>query len=65
MYHDQLRLTDITCVAFDTETTQPFPIRHLLVEVGAIRFWLDSRELATFHLPIDSASSRLPPPRPS
>jgi DNA polymerase-3 subunit epsilon len=48
MDHAQTRLTDITFVAFDTETTGLFPIMHRLVEIGAIRFRLDGRELATF-----------------
>jgi DNA polymerase-3 subunit epsilon len=48
MYHAQSRLTDLTFLAFDTETTGLFPIRHRLVEVGAIRFGLDGRELTTF-----------------
>jgi DNA polymerase III epsilon subunit family exonuclease len=53
MYHDQPRLTDITFVAFDTETTGLFPIMHRLVEIGAVRFRLDGRELATFEQLID------------
>jgi len=48
MYHGQPPLTDIVFVAFDTETTGLFPIMHRLVEVGAVRFRLDGRELATF-----------------
>jgi DNA polymerase III subunit epsilon len=54
MYHDQPRLTDITFVAFDTETTGLFPIMHRLVEIGAVRFRLDGRELATFQSLINS-----------
>jgi DNA polymerase III epsilon subunit family exonuclease len=60
MHHAQPRLTDITFVAFDTETTGLFPIMHRLVEIGAVRFRLDGRELATFqqlidpHIPIPS-----------
>ena len=53
MYHAQSRLTDITVVAFDTETTGLFPIMHRLVEVGAVRFRLDGCELATFQTLID------------
>jgi DNA polymerase III subunit epsilon len=53
MYHAQSRLTDITFVAFDTETTGLFPIMHRLVEIGAIRFRLDGGELATFQQLID------------
>jgi DNA polymerase III epsilon subunit family exonuclease len=53
MYHAQPRLTDITVVAFDTETTGLFPIMHRLVEIGAVRFRLDGRELATFEQLID------------
>ena len=51
MYHAQPRLTDITFVLFDTETG--FPIMHRLVEIGAVRFRLDGRELATFQQLID------------
>jgi DNA polymerase III epsilon subunit family exonuclease len=54
MYHDQPRLTDSTFVAFDTETTSLFPIMHRLVEIGAVRFRLDGRELATFQSLINS-----------
>jgi DNA polymerase III epsilon subunit family exonuclease len=53
MYHDQLRLTAITFVAFDTETTGLFPIMHRLVEIGAVRFRLDGRDHATFQQLID------------
>jgi DNA polymerase-3 subunit epsilon len=53
MHHAQPRLTDMTFVAFDTETTGLFPMMHRLVEVGAVRFRLDGRELATFHQLID------------
>jgi DNA polymerase III epsilon subunit-like protein len=49
MHHAQPRLTDITFLAFDTETTGLFPIMHRMVEVGAVRFRLDGRELETFH----------------
>ena len=48
MYHAQPRLTDITVVALDTETTGIFPMMHRLVEIGAVRFRSDGRELATF-----------------
>jgi DNA polymerase III epsilon subunit family exonuclease len=48
MHHPQPRLTDITLLAFDTETTGLSPIMHRLVEIGAVRFRLDDRELATF-----------------
>jgi len=48
MNYPQTRLTDISFVAFDTETTDLFPIMHLLVEIGAVHFPLDGRELATF-----------------
>jgi len=48
MSDTQPRLTDITFVAFDTKTTGLFPIMHRLVEIGAVRFRLDGRELATF-----------------
>ena len=53
MYHAQPRLTDITVVALDTETTGLHPIVHRLVEVGAVRFRLDGWELATFQQLID------------
>jgi DNA polymerase-3 subunit epsilon len=53
MYHDQPHLTDITFVAFDTETTGLFPIMHRLVEIGDARFRLDGHELATFQTLID------------
>jgi DNA polymerase III subunit epsilon len=48
MDHAQTRLTDITFVAFDTETTGLHPIMHRLVEIGAIRFRLDGSETTTF-----------------
>jgi DNA polymerase-3 subunit epsilon len=48
MKYTQPRLTDISFLAFDTETTGLFPIMHRRVEVGAVRFQLDARELATF-----------------
>jgi hypothetical protein len=50
MNHAQPHLTDITLLALDTETTGPFPIMHRLVEIGAVRFRLDGRELATFQM---------------
>jgi DNA polymerase III epsilon subunit family exonuclease len=53
MYHAQPSLTDIVFVAFDTETTGRFPVMHRLVEIGAVRFRPDGRELATFQQPID------------
>jgi DNA polymerase III epsilon subunit family exonuclease len=53
MYHAQPRLTDITFVALDTETTGLHPIVHRLVEIGAVRFRLDGCELATFEQLID------------
>jgi DNA polymerase III epsilon subunit family exonuclease len=53
MPHAQPRLTDITFVAFDTETTGLHPIVHRLVEIGAVRFRLDDGELATFQQLID------------
>jgi DNA polymerase III subunit epsilon len=60
MNHAQPRLTDITFLAFDTETTGLFPIIHRLVEIGAIRFRLDGRELATFQTLINP---QIPIPR--
>jgi DNA polymerase III subunit epsilon len=53
MHHAQPRLTDITFLALDTETTGLFPIMHRLVEIGAVRFRLDGRELASFQQLID------------
>jgi DNA polymerase III epsilon subunit len=53
MYHAQSRLTDLTFLAFDTETTGLRPMMHRLVEIGAIRFRLDGHELATFQTLID------------
>jgi DNA polymerase III epsilon subunit family exonuclease len=53
MYHAQPRLTNITFVAFDTETTGLHPIVHRLVEIGAVRFRLDGRGTATFQQLID------------
>jgi DNA polymerase-3 subunit epsilon len=53
MYHAQPRPTDITFVAFDTETTGLHPMAHRLVEVGAMRFRLDGHETATFQQLID------------
>jgi DNA polymerase III epsilon subunit family exonuclease len=53
MHHAQPRLTNITFVAFDTETTGLQPIVHRLVEVGAVRFRLDGHETATFQQLID------------
>jgi len=46
-------LTDLTFLALDTETTGLFAVMHRLVEIGAIRFRLDGRELATFQQLID------------
>jgi DNA polymerase III subunit epsilon len=53
MTQDHPPLTDVTFVAFDTETTGLFPIMHRLVEVGAVRFRLDGQELATFQTLVD------------
>jgi DNA polymerase III epsilon subunit len=53
MYHARPRLTDITFVALDTETTGLQPIVHRLVEIGAVCFRLDGWELATFQQLID------------
>jgi DNA polymerase III epsilon subunit len=53
MTHDHRSLTDHTFLAFDTETTGLFPTMHRLVEVGAIHFRLDGRELPTFEQLID------------
>jgi len=48
MNNTRPRLTDLTFLALDTETTGLFPIMHRLVEIGAVRFRLDGRELANF-----------------
>jgi DNA polymerase III epsilon subunit family exonuclease len=48
MNDTQPRLTDVSFVALDTETTGLFPMMHQLVEIGAVRFWLDGREVVTF-----------------
>jgi DNA polymerase III subunit epsilon len=53
MRQNQRRLSEVTFLAFDTETTGFYPIMHRLVEVGAVRFRLDGRELATFEQLID------------
>jgi DNA polymerase III epsilon subunit family exonuclease len=53
MTQDHRSLTYHTFLAFDTETTGIFPIMHRLVELGAVRFRLDGRELATFQQLID------------
>jgi DNA polymerase III subunit epsilon len=53
MSRDRHSLAEATFIAFDTETTGLFPIMHRLVEVGAVRFRLDGRELATFQILID------------
>lgn len=50
---DTRRLTDVTFVAFDTETTGLRPMVHKLVEVGAVRFRGDGDELETFQQLID------------
>ena len=60
MHHVHQSLTEITFLALDTETTGLFPIMHQLVEVGAIRFRLDGRELTTFQQLIDP---QIPIPR--
>jgi DNA polymerase III epsilon subunit family exonuclease len=48
MNNTRPRLTDLTFLALDTETTGLFPIMHRLVEIGAVRFRLDGRDLASF-----------------
>jgi DNA polymerase III epsilon subunit family exonuclease len=53
MRQNQRRLSEITFLAFDTETTGLHPIMHRLVEVGAVRFRLDGHELASFQQLID------------
>jgi DNA polymerase III epsilon subunit-like protein len=60
MYHARPQLTDLTFLASDNETTGLFPIMHRLVEIGARRFRLDGRELATFQSLINS---QIPIPR--
>jgi DNA polymerase-3 subunit epsilon len=53
MNDTQPRLTDITFVAFDTESTGLHPIVHRLVEMAGICFRPDGHELATFQTLID------------
>ena len=53
MTGDQRRLDEVTFIAFDTETTGLTPLVHRLVEVAAVCFRLDGRELATFQQLID------------
>jgi DNA polymerase-3 subunit epsilon len=53
MTRDQRRLDEVTFIAFDTETTGLTPVVDRLVEVGALRFRLDGRELATFQQLVD------------
>jgi DNA polymerase III epsilon subunit family exonuclease len=53
MTRDQRRLDEVTFIAFDTETTGLTPIVNRLVEVAALCFRLDGRELATFQQLID------------
>jgi DNA polymerase III epsilon subunit family exonuclease len=48
MKRNQRHLGDVTFLALDTETTGLFPIIHRMVEVGAVRFRLNGREVATF-----------------
>jgi hypothetical protein len=48
MIPDRRSLADVMSIAFDTETTDLFPIMHGLVEVDAVRFRLDGHELAAF-----------------
>ena len=60
MSRDQRRLSDVTFLAFDTETTGLQPIVHRLVEIGAVRFRLDGHETATFQQLIDPHIS-IPP----
>jgi DNA polymerase III epsilon subunit-like protein len=53
MDHTQPRLSDISFVAFDTETTDLFPIMRRLVEIGAVRFRSNGHELAALQRLID------------
>ncbi len=46
---DQKSRTMPTFVAFDTETTGVWAPAHRLVEIGAIKFRLDTRDTETFH----------------
>jgi DNA polymerase III alpha subunit (gram-positive type) len=57
MHYTPQRLTDGAIVALDTEATGIFLIVHRLVEVGAVRFRLEGRELATFQTLIDPQMS--------
>ncbi|HXH13725.1 MAG TPA: exonuclease domain-containing protein [Alphaproteobacteria bacterium] len=50
---DHRQLSEVTFLAFDTETTGLHPIVHRLVEVAGVCFRLDGRELATFQSLID------------
>jgi DNA polymerase-3 subunit epsilon len=53
MTPDTRDLTDVTFVAFDTETTGLRPLVHKLLEVGAVRFRGNGEELETFQQLID------------
>ncbi|HEX2278399.1 MAG TPA: exonuclease domain-containing protein [Candidatus Tectomicrobia bacterium] len=53
MTRDQRRLDEVTFIAFDTETTGLTPIVDRIVEVAALCFRLDGRELAAFQQLID------------
>ena len=57
---DRRRRAVVTFLAFDTETTELFPIMHRLVEVGAVRFRSDGRELGTFQ-PLINPEVPIPP----
>lgn len=46
-------LAEMAFLACDTETTGLLPIMPRLVEIGAVRFRLDGRELATFQVLIN------------
>jgi len=45
--------TDVTFLAFDTDSSGMFSMMDRSVELGALRFWLDDHELATFQMLIN------------
>jgi DNA polymerase III epsilon subunit family exonuclease len=53
MRRDGRPLSEVLFIAFDTETTGLSPVVGRLVEVAAVRFTLDGRELAVFQQLID------------
>jgi len=53
MRQDRRPLSEVSFIAFDTETTGLSPVVGRLVEVAAVRFRLDGRELDAFQQLID------------